>query len=240
MNKRSSSEAANGADEIEVRRKRIKETEEEGKEEKSEIVDVCEGINLQANSLLEVKWEITEDESDTTVTRWWGATLEPWDGRTYNLQDTTEEGDSETVTVPLRVLRYDAFPEGGFPQTSRAEVAFLGPHALLDIETTSNMSFRLKGSSWDDDDIPIETHAIEPAFRTILDSVLDAALAANAVSSKMGSLTPAQKCLFAEKVSKAKEALLQKMVQKCQNEPSTTTLTPDFIKTCMTEMAQDM
>ena len=77
-------------------------------------------------------------------TRWWGATLLPVEKpvRYFTFSEAEDEEDDESpvssgssanpsasfeagIRVPIRVLDYDPYIEGGFPENSLNEVAFL-------------------------------------------------------------------------------------------------------------------
>jgi hypothetical protein len=103
------------------------------------IHDICEQVlGLKGGDRVEVLWDISPEEEEETPasadvaaakseTRWWGATLLPPDSpvRYYTFDD--EEGDEavDLESVPIRVLDYDPYVEGGFPDKSLNDVAFL-------------------------------------------------------------------------------------------------------------------
>lgn len=141
--------------------------------------DVCSLLNLKNGDRLEVQWNVESTSDDTTsITRWWGATLIINTGtdnvdknEMYTFTDSTaannegdEHGDNndhcdtttaDAITVPTRILEYDPYPEGGYPDQSVAKVAFLTNSLVYDIEHDATCIYRLEGSMWEptDDDM---------------------------------------------------------------------------------------
>ena len=156
------------------------------------------------------------------VTRWWGAILLPHDGRVTTLNDEEkEEGSTDSVSVPLRELLYDSYEEGGYPEKSKADVAFLSDHLVFDLGMQSTCCWRKIGSTWEPsaEDLTEATaeetspsdysdeHKSNAVFfdgsresmREIIDSVIARALVA--VHSQFQKLTAAQQRYFATSVS---------------------------------------
>ena len=119
-----------------VKRSRTKEGAE------GETLDLGATLGFKAGDRFEVEWEVTLPSTDdggnigTTATesktRWWGGTLLEHDGRTVD-------------SVAIRVLDYDPYPEGGFPDRSREDVVFLGNDSLVDLSTQLHLPFRPEG-----------------------------------------------------------------------------------------------
>jgi len=114
------------------------DTEKSNAIEIESCFDVCQSLKIDR---LEVLWCIAPDDeaveekvltpdligAHTTEKRWWGATLLPLQApsRYYTFSDEEDDSESSYVTVPIRHLLYDAYVEGGFPETSLNEVAFI-------------------------------------------------------------------------------------------------------------------
>mmetsp|Transcript_31197 Transcript_31197/g.47589 ORF Transcript_31197/g.47589 Transcript_31197/m.47589 type:complete len:239 (+) Transcript_31197:229-945(+) len=84
------------------------------------IEDVAKTLGFKAGDRFEVQWEITDEASGQEHNHWWGATLMDHDGR------TSDDG------LAIRVLDYDPYPEGGFPDRSLEDVFFANEGILLD------------------------------------------------------------------------------------------------------------
>lgn len=232
-----------------------------------DILDICEKLKIKGNTRLEMKWEV--NNNDSKLSHWWGAVLQEWDGRLYTVTpedgedtDTKEEdavvgseeskeneGIPDRVTVPLRKLLYDPYPDGGYPEVSTVESCFLSPHALYDLEQRVTVSFRVAGSTWEEDQNDeskedcefISKNNAEEELRSLLDQVLQSALGSNILSQKMASLTTAQQCLMGDKIADAKERLLQTFMKKIQDDKSVEyVITPDIVKACMQEVAHEL
>lgn len=90
----------------------------------------------------------TATPESITQTRWWGGTLLHSDGRMHTLDD---QGSNDMVQVPIRVIDYDPYIEGGFPDRSLEDVCFLTDHSLLNMgssESESRMWWRKESDTW--------------------------------------------------------------------------------------------
>lgn len=57
-------------------------------------------LGLKQGARLEVKWDIVNDETDTTVTRWWGCVLGTAVGKhTLADEEENDEGEDENPEV---------------------------------------------------------------------------------------------------------------------------------------------
>lgn len=191
---------------------------------------------VEASSAKAGNNEGTPPTTNGTITgthnRWWGATLLPHDGRVHVLcPDENEEKNvqnSDAVTVPIRVLDYDPYPDGGFQERSKEDVAFLSAHSILNIGSGSSAYFRREGTDWEapqneDENDPMMMAADdlyvsattpssrEDALRTVLDTVLARSLINMGAEKKMLGLTAAQRCVVAERIAQGKERLLETM-----------------------------
>jgi len=224
------------------------QAQNQAKPDESSIVDIAQAISLEPGSRIEVQWDLhfdtvvedTEEQTDqeaadpdpkndTKQTRWWGGTLLHADTRVHTLQDGRDE-----VTVPIRVIDYDPFIEGGFPDRSLEDVCFLTDHSLLNIASDSRACWRKEGDSWepntdmdeeerkimvegahavDDDDISVSSTSKEDALRVVLDAVLQSAMQKAGIMSKMMKLEASQQSIMAGKIAKAKKKLTDKLLE---------------------------
>jgi len=214
-------------------------------------------------------------------TSWRGAIILPHDGRIYILDDkddqqtysTTLSTSIDFVKVPLRCIYYDSLPESGFNEKYIEEVCFLSNHSIFNISRNSSSSWRIEGDVLypllDDNTklgcinmITTDSHYNDPliipsgprretALRNVLDNILLSVLESKRFSKKMKSLTAYQKCYMTRKISRAKDALLLKILKyfdkilECENmgssrQNSSFEVTPDHIKRCMDEVKKEL
>lgn len=123
------------------------------------VVDITQIVQLEPGARIEVQWDITlegeqDDKPQSTelhthrLTRWWGGTLLPKDSRTHSLEDHDGQVQDE-VTVPVRVIDYDPYFDGGFPDRSLEDVCFLSDHSLLNVSSNSRAFWRKEGDNWE-------------------------------------------------------------------------------------------
>jgi hypothetical protein len=134
------------------------------------VIDIAQTVNLQPGARIEVQWDLhfenndidsiipnnnddNNNEKDQTITttqqtRWWGGTLLHPDSRTHTLQDSDSKIQDQ-VTVPIRVIDYDPFPEGGFLERSLEDVCFLSDHSLLNVASDTRACWRKEGEEWE-------------------------------------------------------------------------------------------
>ena len=125
--------------------------------------------------------------------------------------------------MPLRVLTYDSFPEGGYPDASKADVTFVSDHLVFDLGMQSTCCWRKVGSSWEPSEANLTEATTEEAtvgnkgwsnnnadsavffngsrdcMQDIIDGVIARALIA--VHPQFMKLNPAQQRVFATSVS---------------------------------------
>jgi hypothetical protein len=147
-------------------------------------LDLAETFGYKQGDRLEVLWEV--DMAGEVSKKWWGATLDPSDGR-------TEDG------VAVRVLHYDSFPEAGFAECYD-DVIFMGEDLLVSPDSQTQLKYRRHGSTE-----PIVWYN-ERDLGEQLNTILMGALSKHSESWK--SLPPAQQAAIAEKIAKKKEKLL--------------------------------
>ncbi|GAX16226.1 hypothetical protein FisN_3Hh292 [Fistulifera solaris] len=158
----------------------------------TEVLDLAETMKYKAGDRFQVKWEISSEDKDEVMVHWWSATLLKHDGRT-------------TDSVAIRVLDYDPFPEGGFPDRSQEDVIFLGRDTLANPETGDELTYRVAGSMEDPDEDEI-LYLKKENVEEIVNSTLEKALAKN--SEAWARLTPAQQAVIASGVADKKKKLL--------------------------------
>jgi len=234
----------------------------------SNVVDIGESLNLKPGSRLQVQWDLhfdSDEAVETKQTRWWGGTLLQPDGRTHELQD-----GEDRVVVPIRVIDYDPYVEGGFPDRSLEDVCFLSHHSLLNVASDSRAYWRREDDAWEpsedideeerkimsteehgsDDDISVSSTSKEDALVVILDAVLQNALQKAGIVEKMKKLDAFQQRLMAEKISRAKQKLTDKLLEQLASEDDgkdnenkvglETVITKEHIARCMEELQNDL
>jgi hypothetical protein len=156
-----------------------------------EVLDLAKTLGYKAGDRFEVQWDIGSDESEDNDaapdTRWWGASLLEHDGRTID-------------SVNIRVLNYDPYPEGGFPERSQEDVIFLGKDILANPETHEELNYRPEGE---------ESGALwlgRGDVEEVVNATLDRALKKN--STAFANMSSAQQAAIASAVAEKKEKLL--------------------------------
>lgn len=163
----------------------------------NEVLDLAETMGYKAGDRFEVKWEVSKDgDDDNIIEHWWTATLLEHDGRT-------------TDSVAIRVLDYEPFPEGGFPERSQEDVIFMGRDTLVNPETCEELTYRVAGTSEDDDEAPI--YLRRDNVEEIVNATLESAMAKN--SEAWSRLAPAQQAVIATSVAKKKQKLVNLLLE---------------------------
>lgn len=232
-----------------------------------EIVDVAETLSLKPGSRIEVRWDLSFDDTEQnqpegnvnttpqSETRWWGGNLLPDDGRTYTLNT----GDDQ-VTVPIRSIDYDPYPPS-FQDRSIEDVCFLSNHSLLNVSSDSRTCWRVEGDSWEpspnddldvegcdeediDDEISVASASQEDGLREVLDTILKSAVEKSGIMAKMQSLDRSKQSEMATKIAATKERLVEKLLEKLNNNDENDgvekVITPDIVKTVMSELANEL
>jgi hypothetical protein len=183
---------------------------------KLETVDLAISLGFKAGDRIEVEWEVADDE-DTGVlnTRWWGSTLKAHDGR------TTSEG------LAIRVLDYDPYPEGGFPERSLEEVVFATPNVLVHPDALEQQSddidelhFRREG---EEETVTMNNESL----RCHLNELLVDIMKEKTITSAFRNMDAAQQAQFAEVVANGKEKLIDAI--QTQWDQTRKVLTPEDI-----------
>jgi hypothetical protein len=156
-----------------------------------EVVDKAVELGFKAGDRLEVEWEVGEDNDKKT--RYWGATLLEHDGR-------TKEG------FAIRVIDYDPYPEGGFPERSKEDVVFIAQYLMIDPETGDQLHFRREGAD-----------AIVDFREEDLNEMLAKTLSKK--SEAWNKLSAAQQAQVADMISTGKERLLDAIKSRWEQHP---------------------
>lgn len=155
-----------------------------------EVLDLAETLKYKAGDRFEVKWEVQKDGSEEElIEHWWTATLLEHDGRT-------------TDSVAIRVLDYEPFPEGGFPERSQEDVIFVSHATLVNPETCEELMYRVAGT--DDEEAPVLLP--RDNVEDIVNVILQSAMTKN--SEAWSRLAPAQQAIIASSVAEKKKTLV--------------------------------
>ena len=158
--------------------------------EEPEVLDLAKTLGYKAGDRFEMKWEI-EGENGESTTRWWAATLLEHDGRTED-------------SVAIRVLDYDPYPEGGFPDRSKEDVIFLGKDTLVNPVSQDELSYRPLG----EEGVWLGRDDVEG----VVNATLQKAFQKN--SQAWGSMSSAQQAVIASAVAEKKEKLLDLLLNQ--------------------------
>jgi hypothetical protein len=152
-----------------------------------EVLDIATMLGYKPGDRFVVQWEVHSDESEDKepTTRWWGATLLEHDGRTED-------------SVAIRVLDYDPYTEGGFPERSEEDVIFLGKDTLVNPVTQDEMTYRPEG----DEAVWLGREDVEG----VVNATLEKAFQKNSQAWK--SMSSAQQAVIAGTIAEKKEKLL--------------------------------
>jgi hypothetical protein len=149
--------------------------------------------------------------SARSYSRWWGATLKPWDG-------THCEG------MAIRSLLYDAYSLGGFPDPSLETVIFAEqPNRLLTYPGLEPMIFR-REKHLNSEDRPSEedesslSHVVvagRDGMEQLVDGLLMGALRKN--NAQWSRLSAAKQAVIADLVARKKARLLELIEEHLQS-----------------------
>jgi hypothetical protein len=176
--------------------------------ETTNTVDLAVHLGFQPGDRIEVQWEVGDIEKGEQLTRrWWGATLMEHDGRVLSAED--DEGPP--MSLAIRVLDYDPYPEGGFPERMRESVVFTGDNTLSNPEDDEViLVFRREGEEAVEDDEPIfrlSDSEMEEYVNSIMISLFDKH------SDTIKQLPAAQQAMIAERLKIGKEKFLDALAQ---------------------------
>jgi hypothetical protein len=169
--------------------------------DETEVLDLATTLGFKPGDRLEVQWEVCDGDGETSETRWWGATLMEHDGRTED-------------SVAIRVLDYDPYPEGGFPDRSLEDVIFIGSDLLCDPHEHREMFYRRENQ--DEEVFSLSENEIEEFVNNTLMSAF------NKQKDAFDQLDRAKQAVIADKIAQKKKRLLDLMKDFRTNNPNTT------------------
>ena len=164
---------------------------DDAKRVRTDFVDMAVKMGFKAGDRLEVEWEVGEEN---VTKRWWGGVLLEHDGR-------IAEG------FAIRVIDYDPFPEGGFPERSQEDVIFVTQNALLDADSGEELLFRREG---EDMTVAVGEDDLNDMMMNVLSKNGEA----------WSKLTAAQQATVAGIVAIGKERLLDAVKKRWEEQPN--------------------
>jgi hypothetical protein len=219
-----------------VKRERTTTTQEDNhNKETEEIYDLAQTFGYQDGDRLEVAWEIEMTTDDSTGgdaadadaankvekhTHWWGATLLPW-----------EKDDIVDGNVAVRKLKYDPYPEGGFPEESIEQVVFL-EKTLMTVDTQDELDFRRQGETQAGNATTAAaaaaaTIAADPS--TLMEHIIQNAL--NKRKEQFAKLTPSQQAMIASQLADVTDKVVENLEQvKARSGVVTTRTITDMVE----------
>jgi hypothetical protein len=228
---------------------------------KQNFVDIAKELKLEEGTLIQVRWEISIGDKEEV--KWWSGILLPQiERQTHTLHD-----DDDEVVVPIRQIDYEPYIEGGFPDRSVENVCFLSDHSILNLSDDARAFWRKEGDDWepsnededelkllsgdykpeantasDDDDVSISSSSPEDALHMILNSVLQTALQKTGVMDRMEKLPQSQQGMIAERIAKAKEKLMNKLLEQSMvgDGGLERVITKEHVLQCMQELQDDL
>jgi hypothetical protein len=144
--------------------------------------------------------------------------------------------------------------ELGFDEPSIEDVAFLSNSTLLTISSEEIMHFRKAGDpspppspSASDDEEAVECGNDESAIardfnspdelRSYMNEIMQRCLKRTGIDQKMSRLATSQQLVMAERINKAQEVMLEKILNEtAKMEKGNKVITADVVKRCMAQM----
>ena len=160
-------------------------------------LDTANVVGFKAGDRIEVRWEITDDVSGETTSRWWGATLMEHDGR------TTDDG------VAIRVLDYDPCLEWDYPERSLESVVFGNEFFLIDPDSLDQLFYRKEG---EESVIGLDEEDLREELNGMLVGIMDKH------KSLWQGLDAAKQAQIGEVLANGKEALIATMQKRFEEE----------------------
>ena len=114
--------------------------------------------------------------------------------------------------VAIRTLLYDPYPEGGFPESSREDVIFMGPNVLLSYPSQDELTYRILTTDGTEVTYIISN---DEDVEELVDTILSNAL--QNTSSTFQRLERSQQIKVAEKIATKKEKLIQLIKEHMMN-----------------------
>mmetsp|Transcript_3456 Transcript_3456/g.5768 ORF Transcript_3456/g.5768 Transcript_3456/m.5768 type:complete len:245 (-) Transcript_3456:84-818(-) len=151
------------------------------------IEDPTSDLGLKPGDRVQVQWDLTDDTTELSETRWWGATLLEHDGR------ISDDG------YAIRLLDYDPFLAGGFPDNSLESVVFVNEFTLLNADTSDPMAWRREG---EEEVVALGEDDLREDLNGMLVGILDKH---NALWQRLDAAKQAE---MAETIAKGKENII--------------------------------
>ena len=188
---------------------------------------------IKTGDRLEVMWDLEEDvitsspvfEQVEKSSRWWGATLlPPSDPVETHLLTDPENGD--TALMVVRVLDYDPYPEGGYPESSPTKIVFVADNLIYDLDCEESCVFRREGEEYepplnsvDPINNPVPSSTPEVLFEASLDgatSLIDGMLssAIASVMSKFEKVDAARQAVIGEIIGESRQTMIEALLKK--------------------------
>jgi len=204
-----------------------------------------------------------DTESTKGITVWWSATLS---SKTQNIHTLTDEEMEEreggvvdtrmqkltSVKVPIYQLNYAPLEEHGFDCHSMEEVAFISNHVLLNLSTDEMMTFRKVGEpsppsspvhpSMEDSTVDDDHSSIAKEFATqdeigqFMNKLMQQCLKNTGMDERMKSMSASERLVVAERIAKAKEGFLDKMMKETEKMDGEKVITAEVVQRCMASM----
>ena len=177
------------------------------------VLDAATVLSMRAGDRIEVEWDVAPSEDAEPQTHWWPATLLAYeDGRTID-------------SCAIRTLEYDPYPEGGFPESSKEDVVFLGRSTLADPVSGEEYNYRPEGGS-------VEVPHVEDAIDMVLSNVLEKN------SGLWKAMDPAQQAILADKIATKKSQLVEKLEDFLKEHPHRTISSEDMLSMLQQVMSE--
>lgn len=162
---------------------------------------------------------------------------------------------SPSVNVPIYKLNYSPLEEHGFDSHSLEDVAFISNKTLLNLSTDEMMTFRRVGEPsppsspkpMNDGNMTAnsapDTSAIATSFngqdeiRLFMNGLMQRCLTNTGMDAKMKRLPASEQLAMAERIAKAKERMLERMMKETDKMGSgNKVITADVVRKCMSQM----
>mmetsp|Transcript_18436 Transcript_18436/g.39613 ORF Transcript_18436/g.39613 Transcript_18436/m.39613 type:complete len:288 (+) Transcript_18436:156-1019(+) len=207
----------------------------------------------------ELKGKAENGENAKCISVWWPATL---CGKTDEMHTLSYEERQESevahdltpdVKVPIYKLNYAPLEEHGFETHSLEDVAFISNQTLLNLSTDEMMTFRKVGepsppsspSPNEEEIAKVDESAISREFDgqdevgSFMNQLMQQCLKNTGMDEKMKSLPKSQQLIMAERIQKAKDGFLGKMMEETDKMgPGNKIITADVVRRCMAQMKE--
>lgn len=198
---------------------------------------------------------MNEYEKPKDITVWWAATLCEKTGTMHTLtheESKESEHKSTGVQVPIYTLNYSPLEEHGFEAHSLEDVAFISNRTVLNLSTDEMMTFRKRGEpspppsptladgeniAGTADSVISREFASQDEIGMFMDQLMQQCLKSTGMDKKMGSLPVSEQMVMADRISKAKEGFLVKMMEETDKmEAGNKVINAEVVNRCMAQM----